>query len=145
MSPRPYLLVTGLALLAVATVALSGCPKADVKGPAVVVPAPPEAPAGNPDAGLPPVDPLGSASNPAGGNIPSGPTGGLTAGTEPPGGAPPAAGPRVHTLARGETLYRLAVMYYGSGNSANVQKIRDANPKYPDERKIPAGAQIVVP
>ena len=66
--------------------------------------------------------------------------------TPPPAVATPMpeAGPRMHTVARGDTVYNLAVRYYGSGNKANQDKILAANPGLVPT-KMSVGKQIVVP
>jgi nucleoid-associated protein YgaU len=58
--------------------------------------------------------------------------------------APPVVRMRTHTVAPGETLWRISGMYYGRSSRANVRKIAEANPGLdPDVIKI--GQQIVIP
>ena len=52
------------------------------------------------------------------------------------------AGPRTHTIQRGDTLWSLAARYYGAG--PRWTQIRDANPGILPT-KLRVGARIVVP
>ena len=52
------------------------------------------------------------------------------------------AGPRTHTVARGDTLYALATAYYGQGKQWT--RIAEANPGVTPAR-LPAGQTIVIP
>ncbi len=60
--------------------------------------------------------------------------------TPPP--AEPAATPRMHTIAAGDTLWSLGVKYYGDGKQS--KKIQEANPGLVAE-KMSIGKQIVIP
>lgn len=54
----------------------------------------------------------------------------------------PATG-KTHTVAQGETLYRIAVNYYGSGSEASLEKIRRANGL--SSNNIRAGQKLIIP
>ena len=54
----------------------------------------------------------------------------------------PAAGPRTHTIAAGDTLWNLAVKYYGDGKQS--KRIQDANPGI-EPTRMSIGKQIVIP
>lgn len=73
----------------------------------------------------------------------------LTTNTPPPAPiAPPqdepspAHAPRTHTIAAGDTLWNLAVRYYGDGKQA--KRIQEANPGLVAER-MTIGKQITIP
>jgi nucleoid-associated protein YgaU len=51
-------------------------------------------------------------------------------------------GARTHTIKAGDTLYRLAIQYYGDGKQS--KKIIDANPGL-DPAKLKIGQTIVIP
>lgn len=62
----------------------------------------------------------------------------------PPPPEPPAeTWPQQHELQEGETLYEIALLYYGSGRE--VSRILDANPKIKNPRRIRPGLSITLP
>lgn len=67
----------------------------------------------------------------------------LTTTTPPaPQPTPPVAEPRTHIIAAGDTLWSLAVKYYGDGKQ--LTKIQDANPGL-EPTRMPIGKKIVIP
>lgn len=63
----------------------------------------------------------------------------------PPVDNPPVGGGKVHTLSKGETIYSLGRLYYGTANNANFNKIKAANPQIKDFDHVPAGTKINIP
>jgi nucleoid-associated protein YgaU len=56
----------------------------------------------------------------------------------------PAGSGQVHVMQPGQTLYRLAVKYYGDGKQ--WPRIRDANTeRISDPRTIPVGTKLIIP
>lgn len=60
----------------------------------------------------------------------------------PPPSEPIAPAARMHTIAAGDTLWSLAVKYYGDGKQS--KKIQEANPGLVAE-KMSIGKQIIIP
>lgn len=98
-------------------------------------------------ASTPPPGPVVPPSGPEWVGTPESPTY-----TPPPPYAPPppppppvtSAGPREHVVKAGETLWKIAGIYYDKSSQANVQKIVNANPGLnPDKIKI--GQVILIP
>ncbi|MFS0576719.1 LysM peptidoglycan-binding domain-containing protein [Sporosarcina sp. 179-K 3D1 HS] len=50
---------------------------------------------------------------------------------------------KTHTVAQGETLYRISVNYYGSGSESSLEKIRRANGL--SSNNIRAGQKLIIP
>lgn len=51
-----------------------------------------------------------------------------------------------YTVRDGDTLWKLARYFYGSGSTANQQRLRDANPDIPeDPRQLKIGHQLKIP
>jgi len=99
---------------------------------------------GTPDLKTLPTDDGTAGRPPIGGG--TGASGGTRTGAGDTGTAPLGGG-KVHVMKPHDTIIALARLYYGpdQGNKANVKKIMDANPQYPDASKIPVGAKINIP
>ncbi|WP_017548923.1 LysM peptidoglycan-binding domain-containing protein [Salinicoccus carnicancri] len=54
-----------------------------------------------------------------------------------------ASGGSTHVVSAEDNLYRIAIRYYGSGSSENVNKIMDANGVTPDSLSV--GQELVIP
>ncbi|MFH1707005.1 MAG: LysM domain-containing protein [Planctomycetota bacterium] len=62
-------------------------------------------------------------------------------GTKPAG--PPPVGTRFYEVRKGDTLYGIAVKFYGNGKY--WENIRAVNPGITDTRSLPVGLQLVIP
>lgn len=65
-------------------------------------------------------------------------------GSTPENPRPPADGPKTLKLGKGDTLYKIAIKYYGSGSPAILKDIASAS-KITDAAKVPEGANITLP
>ena len=49
----------------------------------------------------------------------------------------------IYTIKKGDTYWGLAAKYYGSGTK--YKKIMNANPQYPNPKKLPIGGKLKIP